>query len=180
MAKSCRSILPLSGGKHPTSQGSAQRPAGDARRPAGDTQQPAGDTRRPAGRRQRPAGRQPFPAARYKASMDKLDRLLACPKLCRGKECTGIPCREEELGFPYSHIDNMVVCTDKAHVSMATRAGCLMFHQWPKSSPRPPQAPPAGPPAGRPKNSGGEPRARGMPPPRDHAGKGTQRQQLQP
>jgi hypothetical protein len=93
--------------------------------------------------------------ARYKASMDKLGRLPACPRLCRVEECTGIPCGEEEPGFPYSHIDDMVVCTDKAHVSMATRAACLMFHQCPKRSPRPPQAPPAGPPAGRPKNSGG-------------------------
>jgi hypothetical protein len=29
--------------------------------------------------------------ARYKAAMDKLERLPPCPKLCRGKECTGIP-----------------------------------------------------------------------------------------
>jgi hypothetical protein len=74
--------------------------------------------------------------ARYKASADKLGRLPACPRLCRGEECTRIPCGEEEPGFPYSHIDNMVVCTDKAHASMTTRAGCLMFHQWPKRSPR--------------------------------------------
>jgi hypothetical protein len=92
--------------------------------------------------------------ARYKASRDKLSRLPACPKLCRGEECTGIPCGEEEPGFPYSYIDDMVVCTDKAHVSMATRAGCLMFCQWPKRSPKPPQAPPAGLPSGRPKNLG--------------------------
>jgi hypothetical protein len=65
--------------------------------------------------------------ARYKASVDNPGRLPACPRLCRGEECTGIPCGEEP-GFPYAHIANMVVCTDKAHVSMATKAGCLMFH----------------------------------------------------
>jgi hypothetical protein len=102
--------------------------------------------------------------ARYKASMDKLGRLPGCPMLCRGKKCTGTPCWEEEPGFPYSHIDDMVVCTEKAHVSMATRAGCLMFHQRPKRSPEPPQAPPAEPLAGCPKNLGGEPWAQGKPP----------------
>jgi hypothetical protein len=45
--------------------------------------------------------------ARYRAAMDKLERLPPCPKLCRGEECTGIPCKEEEPGFPYSHIDDM-------------------------------------------------------------------------
>jgi hypothetical protein len=100
--------------------------------------------------------------ARYKASVDNLGRLLACPRLCRGEECTGTPCREEEQGFPYSHIADMVVCTDKAHVSMATKAGCLMFHHWPKRLPR-------APPAGAPKNSGGgtsggETSAQGKPP----------------
>jgi hypothetical protein len=101
--------------------------------------------------------------AQYKASVDKLGRLTACPRLCRGKECTGIPCGEEGPGFPYSHIADMLVCTDKAHVAtMATRAGCLMFHQCPKRSPR---APPAGPPAGHPKNSGrGTSGARQAPP----------------
>jgi hypothetical protein len=114
--------------------------------------------------------------ARYKASMDKLGRLPACPKLCRCEECTGIPCGEEEPGFPYSHMDDMVVCTDKAHVSMATRAGCLMFHQWPK---RLPWAPPAGPPAERPKNSVGGTSGARQAPPKRHAGKGngTQRPQ---
>jgi hypothetical protein len=94
--------------------------------------------------------------ARYRAAINKLERLPPCLKLCRGKECTGIPCREEEPGFPYLHIDNMVVCTDKAHMSMATRAWRLMFHPWPKRSPKPlPPAPPAGPLAGHPaKNSG--------------------------
>jgi hypothetical protein len=111
--------------------------------------------------------------ARYKASMDKLGRLPAFPRLCRGEECTGIPCREEEPGFPYSHIDNRVVCTEKAHVSIATRAACLMFHQCPK-------APPAGPPAGRPKNSGGGTSGARQAPQKRHAGKGTQRQQQQP
>jgi hypothetical protein len=28
---------------------------------------------------------------RYKAAMDKLERLSPCPKLCRGEECTGTP-----------------------------------------------------------------------------------------
>jgi hypothetical protein len=93
---------------------------------------------------------------RYKAAMDKLERLPPCPKLSRGKKCTGISCGEEKPGFPHSHINNMVVCMDKAHVSMATRARCQMFHLWQKRSPRPPPAPPAGPPAGHPaKNSGG-------------------------
>jgi hypothetical protein len=88
--------------------------------------------------------------------MEKLEKLPPCPKLCRGEECSGIPCEEEEPGFHYSHIANMVVCQDKAHVSMATRDGCFLFHLWPerKRSPKPPT--PAGPPAGPPaKNSGG-------------------------
>jgi hypothetical protein len=92
----------------------------------------------------------------YGATMEKLGKLPPCPKLCRGGECNGIPCKEEEPGFPYSHIDNMVVCHDKSHVSMATRDGCFLFHLWPsrKRSAKPP--PPAGPPAGPPaKNSGG-------------------------
>jgi hypothetical protein len=84
-------------------------------------------------------------AARYRATMDKLEKLPPCPKLCRGEECSGIPCKEEEPCFSYLHIDNMVVCKDKAHMSMATRDGCLMFHPCPKRSPKPP--PPAGPPA---------------------------------
>jgi hypothetical protein len=42
--------------------------------------------------------------ARYKASVDNLGRLPACPRLCRGEECTGTPCGEEEPGFPYIHI----------------------------------------------------------------------------
>jgi hypothetical protein len=104
-------------------------------------------------------------AERYRATMEKLEKLPPCPKLCRGEECSGIPCEEEEPGFSYLHINNMVVCQDKVHVSMATTDGCLMFHLWParKRSPKPP--PPAGPPAGPPaKNSSGEPRAQGTPP----------------
>jgi hypothetical protein len=105
-------------------------------------------------------------AERYRATMEKLEKLLPCPKLCRGEECSGIPCEEEEPGFSYLHIDDMVVCQDKAHVSMATRDGCLMFHLWParKRSPKP--SPPAGPPAGPPaKNSGrGTSGARHVPP----------------
>jgi hypothetical protein len=104
--------------------------------------------------------------ARYKASVDNLGRLLTCPRLCRGEECNGTPCGEEKQGFLYAHIANMVVCTDKAHVSMATKAGCLMFHHWPKRSPR-------APPAGAPKNMG----SRGKPPPKRHAGKGNRTQQ---
>jgi hypothetical protein len=40
-------------------------------------------------------------AKRYRATMKKLGKLPTCPKLCRGGECDGIPCEEEELGFPY-------------------------------------------------------------------------------
>jgi hypothetical protein len=39
-------------------------------------------------------------AERYKATMEKLGKLHPCPKLCRGGECDGIPCKEEEPGFP--------------------------------------------------------------------------------
>jgi hypothetical protein len=95
--------------------------------------------------------------------MDKLEKLPPCPKLCRGEECSGIPCEEEEPGFSYSYIDDMVVSKDKGHVSMATRDGCLMFHLWPKRSPKPPR--PAGPLAGvLQKPRVGEPRAQGKPP----------------
>jgi hypothetical protein len=41
---------------------------------------------------------------RYRATMAKLEKLPPCPKLCRGEECSGTPCKEEEPGFPYSHI----------------------------------------------------------------------------
>jgi hypothetical protein len=117
--------------------------------------------------------------------MEKLEKLPPCPKLCRGEECSGIPCEEEEPGFSYSHLDDMVICQDKAHMSMATRDGCFLFHLWParKRSPKPP---PAGPPA---KNSGRETSgARHAPLNRNqktgkprHVGKGngTQRQQQQ-
>jgi hypothetical protein len=99
-------------------------------------------------------------AERYRATMEKLEKLPPCPKLCRGEECSGIPREEKEPGFPYSHIDDMVVCQDKAHVSMATRDVCFLFYLWParKRSPKPPPpaAPPAGSPAGPPaKNLGG-------------------------
>jgi hypothetical protein len=104
--------------------------------------------------------------------VDNLGRLPACPRLCRGEECTGTPCGEEEPGFPYAHIADMVVCTDKAHESMATKAGCLMFHHWPKRSPR-------APPAGAPKNSGGGTSGARQAPPKRHAGKGTQQQRQQ-
>jgi hypothetical protein len=98
---------------------------------------------------------------RYRATMAKLGKLPPCPKICRGEECSGIPCEEEELGFTYKHLDDMVVCQDKAHLTMATRDGCLLFHLWPARKKRSPK-PPAGPPAGHPaknlhpaKNSGG-------------------------
>jgi hypothetical protein len=108
--------------------------------------------------------------ARYKASVDNRGRLPACPSLSRGEECTGTPCGEEEPGFPYAHIADMVVCMDKAHGSMATKAGCLMFHHWPKRSPR-------APPAGAPKNSVGGTSGARQAPPKLHAGKGNGTQQ---
>jgi hypothetical protein len=52
-------------------------------------------------------------AERYRVAMEKLGKLPPCPKLCRGGECDRIPCKEEEPGFPYLHIDDMVVCQDK-------------------------------------------------------------------
>jgi hypothetical protein len=64
-------------------------------------------------------------------TMEKLGKLPPCPKLCRGGECNGISCKEEEPGFPYSHINDMVVCHDKSHMSMATRDRCFLFHMWP-------------------------------------------------
>jgi hypothetical protein len=121
---------------------------------------------------------------RYGATITRLGKLPPCPKIIRGKECSGIPCEEEEPGFPYEHLDNMVFCQDKAHSTVATKDGCLLFHLWParkKRSPKPPPGPPA-------KNSGGgtsgarqAPQNRGNPragKPR-HAGKGTQQQQQQ-
>jgi hypothetical protein len=87
----------------------------------------------------------------------------------------------------------MVVCQDKAHLSMATTDRRILFHVWPqrKRSPKPPAGPPAGHPAKNlqptknvgggtlgarqaPKNNG-NPRA-GKP---RQAGKGTQQQQQQ-
>jgi hypothetical protein len=99
-------------------------------------------------------------AERYRATMEKLGKLPPSPKLCRGRECNGIPCEEEEPGFPYSYINNMVLCHDESHVSLATRDGCFLFHLWQarKRSPKPPPTagPLAGPSAGPPaKNSGG-------------------------
>jgi hypothetical protein len=42
--------------------------------------------------------------------MEKLGKPLPCPKLCRGEECSGTPCvKEEETGFLYEHMDDMVV-----------------------------------------------------------------------
>jgi hypothetical protein len=37
-------------------------------------------------------------------------------------------------------MDDLVLCQDKAHLSMATTDGCLLFHAWPprKRSPKPP------------------------------------------
>jgi hypothetical protein len=102
---------------------------------------------------------------RYKATMEKPGKLPPCPKLCRGGECDGIPWEEEEPGFPYLHIDDMVVCHDKLHTSVANRDRCFLFHLWPagkrSSKPPPPGGPPAGPPA---KNSGGKPQAQGTSP----------------
>jgi hypothetical protein len=105
-------------------------------------------------------------------------------KIVRGEECSGISCEEEEPGFPYEHLDDMVVCQDNAHSTVVTKDGCLLFHLWParkKRSPKPTPGPPA-------KNSGGgtsgarqapqnrsNPRA-GKPRP---AGKGPQQQQQQ-
>jgi hypothetical protein len=82
-------------------------------------------------------------AERYRVTMEKLGKLPPCPKLCRGGECDGIPCEEEEPGFPYSHINDIVVCHDKSHMSMDTRDGCYLFHMWParKRSNKPAPAP---------------------------------------
>jgi hypothetical protein len=128
---------------------------------------------------------------RYKATMEKLGKLPPCPKLCRGEECSGTPCVEEGQGFSYEHMDDMVVCQDKAHMSMATTDGCLLFHVWPprKRSPKPPAGPPAGHPARNlhPAKNGGGGTSGARPPPKNNgnpragkprqAGKGTQQQQ---
>jgi hypothetical protein len=129
---------------------------------------------------------------RYRATMEKLGKLPPCPKLCRGEG--GVqrdPLRGGGARLTYEHIDDMVVCQDKAHLSLATKDGCLLFHLWPprKRSPKPPAGPPAGHPAKirQPaKNSGGgtsgarqAPKNNGNPragKPRQ-AGKGTQQQQ---
>jgi hypothetical protein len=69
-------------------------------------------------------------AEHYRVMMEKLGKLPPCPKLCRGGECDVIPC-EEEPGFHYSHINDMVVCPDKSHMSMASRGRSYLFHLWP-------------------------------------------------
>jgi hypothetical protein len=59
-----------------------------------------------------------------------------CPKICRGEECSWIPCGEEEPGFTYEHIDNMVVCQDKAHDRQPRRRRPKIRHQtWRVSRP---------------------------------------------
>jgi hypothetical protein len=124
-------------------------------------------------------------AERYQATMEKLGKLPPCPKLCRGEECRGTPCDEEGTGFSYEHMDDMVVCQDKAHMSMATTDGCLLFHNWPPRKRLP--KPPAGPPAGHPAKNGGGGTSGARQPPKNNgnpragkprqAGKGTQPQQ---
>jgi hypothetical protein len=120
---------------------------------------------------------------RYQATMEKLGKPPPCPILCRGEECSGSPCaEEEETGLSYSHMDDMVVCQDKTHVSMTTSSTCLIFHNWPprKRSPKP--KPPAkngggGTSGARqpPRNNNGNPRA-GKP---RQSAKGTQPWQQQ-
>jgi hypothetical protein len=103
---------------------------------------------------------------RYRATMEKLGKLPPCPKLCRGEECSGTPCDEEGQGFSYEHMGDLVVCQDKAHLSMATTDGCLLSgvscsmhghrgrgRQSLRQKPNIPQ-----------KTWAGEPRARGNPP----------------
>jgi hypothetical protein len=34
------------------------------------------------------------------------------------------------MGLSYSHLNNMIVCTNPAHVSMAARDGCYLWHVW--------------------------------------------------
>jgi hypothetical protein len=97
---------------------------------------------------------------RYRATMARMGKLPPCPKIVRGEECSRISCEEEERGFDYKHLDNMVVCQDRAHSTVANKDGCLLFHLWRARKNRSPKLP-AGPPA---KNLGGEPWARGKPP----------------
>jgi hypothetical protein len=53
------------------------------------------------------------------------------PRLCRGKDCSGIPCEEEEPGFSYSHIKDLVICPNAEHTTMANRDGCYLWQMWP-------------------------------------------------
>jgi hypothetical protein len=106
-------------------------------------------------------------AERYQATMEKLGKPPPCPKLCRGEECSGTPwVEEEETGFSYEQMDDMVVCQDKAHVSMATLTACLLFHNWPprKKLPKPP--------AGHPAKNGGGGTSGARQPPRTTATRG--------
>jgi hypothetical protein len=99
---------------------------------------------------------------RYKATMEKLRKLPPCPKLCRGQECSGTPCDEEGQGFSYEHMDYLLVCQDKAQLSLDTTDGYLLFHAWTprKRTPKHGQKPCSSPQ----KTWAGEPRARGNPP----------------
>jgi hypothetical protein len=94
-------------------------------------------------------------AERYNAIMEKLGKVSPCPRLCRGKDCSGTPCQKEEPGFSYSHIKDLVVCPDAALTTMANRDGCYLSHMWPARK-RDKKPAPATAPA---KNSGGGPRA---------------------
>jgi hypothetical protein len=125
-------------------------------------------------------------AERYRVTTEKLGKLPPCPKLCRGGECDRIPCKEEEPGFPYSHINDMVVCHDKWHMSMATRDGNYLFHLWParKRSTKPP-APATNSGGGTsgarhvPPSNNSKQRKTGKPRNANSTGNGTQRQQQQ-
>jgi hypothetical protein len=74
--------------------------------------------------------------------MEKLGKLPPRTRLCRGKDCSGAPCKEEEPGFPYSHFKDLAVCPKAAHTPMANRYGCYLWHMWParKRAKKPAQA----------------------------------------